>query len=103
MRLAVWAMELGATRTTYRTAPARDEVRVVVRIRAALLGGTSPRPVHRPGTRPRGSSGHGTFAIAPVNQRFLIVRDHSWGDMAGTPTLVLVQNLVDELRAKLKQ
>jgi serine/threonine-protein kinase len=50
-----------------------------------------------------GSLQSGTFAISPDDQRFLMVRDHLWGEMAGTPTLVVVQNFFDELRAKLKQ
>ena len=50
-----------------------------------------------------GSRARGTFAITPDDQRFLMVRDNSWGDMAGTPTLVVVQNFFDELRAKLKR
>jgi hypothetical protein len=45
----------------------------------------------------------GTFAITPDDQRFLMVRDNSWLDMAGTPTLVVVQNFFDELRAKMKR
>jgi Tol biopolymer transport system component len=50
-----------------------------------------------------GSLVRGTFAITPDDQRFLMVRDNSWADMAGTPTLVVVQSFFDELRAKLKQ
>ncbi len=50
-----------------------------------------------------GSPVGGTFAITPDDQRFLMVRDNKWEDMAGTPTLVVVQNFFDELRAKLKQ
>ena len=50
-----------------------------------------------------GSLGRGMFAITPDDQRFLMVRDNSWGDMAGTPTLVVVQGFLDELRAKLKR
>ena len=45
----------------------------------------------------------GTFAISPDDQRFLMVRDNSWAEMAGTPTLVVVQSFFDELRAKLKR
>ena len=45
----------------------------------------------------------GTFAITPDDQRFLMVRDKSWADMAGTPTLVVVQRFFDELRVKLKE
>jgi len=45
----------------------------------------------------------GSFAITPDDQRFLMVRDNSWADMAGTPTLVVVQSFFDELRAKLKK
>ena len=50
-----------------------------------------------------GSPVGGTFAITPDDQRFLMVRDNKWEDMAGTPTLVVVQNFFDELRAKVKQ
>ena len=50
-----------------------------------------------------GSLAGGTFAITADDQRFLIVRDNRWGDMAGTPTLVVVQHFFDELRAKLKR
>ncbi len=50
-----------------------------------------------------GSLASGTFAITPDDQRFLMVRDNSWGEMAGTPSVVVVQNFFDELRAKLKR
>jgi hypothetical protein len=50
-----------------------------------------------------GSLVGGTFAITPDDQRFLMVRDNSWEDMAGTPTLVVVENFFEELRAKLKK
>jgi serine/threonine-protein kinase len=50
-----------------------------------------------------GSLMRGTFAITPDDQRFLMVRDNSWDDMAGTPTVVVVENFFDELRAKLKK
>jgi WD40 repeat protein len=50
-----------------------------------------------------GSLVRGTFAITPDDQRFLMVRDNSWRDMAGTPRLVVVQSFFDELRAKLKR
>jgi serine/threonine-protein kinase len=50
-----------------------------------------------------GSLVRGTFAVTPDDQRFLMVRDNSWADMAGTPTLVVVQSFFDELRAKLKR
>ncbi len=49
-----------------------------------------------------GSIAGGTFAISPDDRRFLMLRDNKWGAMAGTPTLVVVQNFFDELRAKLK-
>ncbi|MEO8624275.1 MAG: hypothetical protein ABI625_24555, partial [bacterium] len=45
----------------------------------------------------------GTFAITPDDQRFLMVQDESWEHMAGTPTMVMVQNFFEELRAKLKK
>jgi Tol biopolymer transport system component len=50
-----------------------------------------------------GSLLRGTFAITPDDQRFLMVRDNSWEDMAGTRTVVLVENFFEELRAKLKK
>jgi Tol biopolymer transport system component len=50
-----------------------------------------------------GSLVRGTFAITPDDQRFLMVRDNSWEDMAGTPTVVVVENFFEELRAKLKK
>jgi hypothetical protein len=50
-----------------------------------------------------GSPFRGTFAISPDDQRFLMVRDNSWGEMAGTPTVVVVENFFEELRAKLKK
>lgn len=46
---------------------------------------------------------HPELAAVLGAQRFLMVRDHSWADMAGTPTLVVVQNFFGELRAKLKR
>lgn len=49
-----------------------------------------------------GSQSGGMFTITPDDQRFLMVRDNNWRDMAGTPTLVVVQNFFEELRAKLK-
>ena len=45
----------------------------------------------------------GSFAVSPDDQRFLMVRDNSWAEMAGTPTLVVVQGFFDELRAKMKR
>jgi hypothetical protein len=50
-----------------------------------------------------GSLGRGTFAISPDDRRFLMVRDNDWGVMAGTTTLVVVENFFEELRAKLKK
>jgi hypothetical protein len=50
-----------------------------------------------------GSPVGGTFAVTPDDRRFLMVRDKKWEDMAGTPTLVVVQNFFEELRAKLKK
>jgi serine/threonine-protein kinase len=41
-----------------------------------------------------------TFAVTPDDQRFLIVRDNSWADIAGTPRLVVVENFFEELREK---
>ena len=45
----------------------------------------------------------GTIAITPDDQRFLMVRDNSWDDMAGARTMVVVENFFEELRAKLKK
>jgi hypothetical protein len=50
-----------------------------------------------------GSLLRGTFAITPDDQRFLMVRDNSWDEMAGARTVVLVENFFEELRAKLKK
>ncbi len=50
-----------------------------------------------------GALASGTFALSPDDQRFLMVRDNSWLEMAGTPTLVVVQNFFDEVRAKVKR
>jgi serine/threonine-protein kinase len=50
-----------------------------------------------------GSLARGTFAVTSDGQRFLMVRDDSWGEMAGTPTLVVVENFFEELRTKLKK
>ena len=50
-----------------------------------------------------GSLVRGTFAITPDDQRFLMVRDNSWEDMAGKTTVVVVENFFEELRAKLKK
>ena len=50
-----------------------------------------------------GSLARGTFAISRDDQRFLMVRDNSWTEMAGTPTLVVVENFFEELRSKLKK
>ena len=50
-----------------------------------------------------GSPARGTFSISPDDQRFLMVRENSWAEMAGTPTLVVVENFFDELRSKLKK
>jgi hypothetical protein len=48
-------------------------------------------------------AGRGHVSITPDDRRFLMVRDNKWEDMAGTPTLVVVQSFFDELRAKLKR
>lgn len=45
----------------------------------------------------------GTIALAPDDQRFLMVREDSWTDMAGMPTVVLVEHFFEELRQKMKQ
>ena len=56
-----------------------------------------------PGEMRSGSPVGGAFAITPDDRRFLMVRENKWGEMAGTPTLVVVENFFDELRAKLKK
>jgi len=50
-----------------------------------------------------GFPARGTFALSPDDQRFLMVRDNSWEEMAGTPTMVVVDNFFEELRSKLKK
>ena len=56
-----------------------------------------------PGWVRAGSRARGTYAISPDDQRFLMVRENIWGEMAGTPTMVVVENFFEELRAKLKK
>jgi dipeptidyl aminopeptidase/acylaminoacyl peptidase len=56
-----------------------------------------------PGGVRAGSMDRGTFAISPDDRRFLMVRENSWQEMAGTPTPVLVENFFSELRAKMKR
>jgi hypothetical protein len=72
-----------ATGASFSAEPARVLFAIPARVRAGALAS-------------------GTFAISPDDQRFLMVRDNIWKDMAGTPTLVVVQNLLAELRAKVK-
>ena len=63
-----------------------------------------PRVLFKISDRVRGESlARGTFAITPDDQRFLMVRDNTWEDMAGTRTVVVVENFFGELRAKLKK
>ena len=50
-----------------------------------------------------GSLARGNFAISRDGQRFLMVREQSWAEIAGTPTLVVVENFFEELRSKLKK
>ena len=50
-----------------------------------------------------GPLARGGFAISPDGQRFLMVRNNRWRDMAGTPTLVVAQGFFAELRTKLKK
>jgi len=69
-----------------------------------VLSADPPRPLFAiPELVRAGALARGTFAITPDDQRFLMVRDNSWGAMAGTPTLVVVENFLEELRAKLKK
>jgi serine/threonine-protein kinase len=63
-----------------------------------------PRTLFQIPDRVRAASlARGTFAVSPDGQRFLMVQDNDWTEMAGTPTLVVVENFFDELRAKLKK
>jgi hypothetical protein len=50
-----------------------------------------------------GSLARGTFALSRDDQRFHMVRENSWAEMFGMPTLVVVENFFDELRSKLKK
>ena len=52
---------------------------------------------------PRMAAAGSDYDVTADGQRFLMVRDNNWGEMAGTPTLVVVQGFFDELRAKLKK
>ena len=77
----------------------------VVRINpGASFSADPPRVLFEIPERVRaGSLGRGTFAITPDDQRFLMLRDNSWEDMAGVRTMVVVENFFEELRAKLKK
>jgi WD40-like Beta Propeller Repeat. len=94
---------LGAQRARAVLRRQREDARRADQSGSALFGGTTARPVRDPGRVRAGSLASGTFAITPDDRRFLMVRDNSWGEMAGTPTLVVVQGFFDELRAKLKE
>jgi serine/threonine-protein kinase len=82
----------------------RGENMYVVRIHpGSPFSADSPRILFAIPDRVRaGSLARGTVAITPDAQRFLMVRDNSWEEMAGTRTLVVVENFFEELRAKLK-
>jgi serine/threonine-protein kinase len=63
-----------------------------------------PRPLFVVPDRVRaGSPAGGKFAIAPDDQRFLMVRDEPWTGTTGTPTLIVVENFFRELREKVKR
>jgi hypothetical protein len=82
---------------------ARDTMRAVRVATGASFSAEPARVLFAIPARVRaGALASGTFAISPDDQRFLMVRDNIWKDMAGTPTLVVVQNLLAELRAKVK-
>ena len=83
----------------------RDDKMYGVRINpGSPLSAEPPRMLFEIPERVRvGSLMRGTFAITPDDQRFLMVRDNSWEDMAGARTVVVVQNFFEELRAKLKK
>jgi Tol biopolymer transport system component len=69
----------------------------------ASFSADSPRALFTiPSSIRFGSPFSGTFAIAADDLRFLMVRDNVWEVMAGSPTLVVVQNFFEELRKKLK-
>ena len=77
----------------------------VVRIGAGpTFSAEPPRVLFEIPARVRaGSLGRGTFAITPDDQRFLMVRDTSWEEMAGARTMVVVENFFEELRGKVKK
>jgi hypothetical protein len=51
--------------------------------------------------RVRAGSGFGQFLdVTPDDQRFLMVRNIPGGDTTAAPTLVVVQNFFEELKAK---
>ena len=82
-----------------------DNKMYVVRINAGPpFSAEPPRVLFEIPDRVRvGALTRGTFAITPDDQRFLMVRDNSWDDMAGARTMVVVENFFEELRAKLKK
>ena len=65
-------------------------------------GNLTPAAAATPRSQDLSSYVRGTFAITPDDQPFLMVRDDSWEEMAGTPTMV-VENVFEELRGKLKK
>ena len=70
----------------------------------AIFTAEPPRALFEIPERVRaGSLAGGTFAVTPDGQRFLMVRDESWAEMAGMPMMVVVENFFEELRSKLKK
>jgi eukaryotic-like serine/threonine-protein kinase len=82
----------------------RGKMNVVAIRPGPTFSGEPPRALFSIPERVRARSPErGTFAISSDDQRFLMLQDNSWGAMAGTPTMVLVQNFFTELRAKQKK
>lgn len=83
----------------YATRSAMFSVRLTL---GASVVAEPPRALFPIGDELRGGAlSGGTIALSPDDQRFLMVRDNRWQDMAGTSTLVVVQNFLTELRGKI--
>ncbi len=67
--------------------------------RAPSWSATTPAPLIKEGyvTSPGGSNGR-SFDIAPDGQRFLMIKQGGADQSAAPPSLIIVQNWVEELK-----
>lgn len=70
---------------------------------SATFSSEPPRPLFTIPPRVRvDAMMRGAFTITPDDQRFLMVQENSWGQMTGTPTLVVAQGFFHDMLEKLK-